>query len=189
MVSAPAVTSPRSSVGIFRGLAKVTLAAAILSTTGCDDEPTCVISTSLTGGYTSPVRWSLSGRDSCGVGSPANLDPDGSALVFVNNTEAVTQHLFLVPETGIPQVGVYPGRILLIAGGNIWDSGPGNCSIEISRFEYEDWSLIDFINISGRAVCTSPLISSSPAIDDASFTEVLQFDAHLHDEQLPFEFL
>jgi hypothetical protein len=192
MVSAPAVASRRASVGLLRGLAKLTLATAImsnLSIMGCDDEPTCVMATSLTGGYTDVMRWNLSGRDSCGVGSPANLDPNGSVLVFVNKTGPVTQHLFLVPETGIPQVGVYPGRILLIAGGNIWDSGAGNCTIQITRFEFEEWSLINFINITGQAVCTTPLISSSPAIDDASFTEVLQFSAHLHDEQLSFEFL
>lgn len=185
MVPARAVTSPRLlTLGLALGLA-----AAIVPSTGCDDEPTCVVATTFTGGYASPVRWSLSGRDSCGVGSPVNLDPNGSALVFVNRDTAVVQHLILVPNTRIPQVGVYPGRILLIAAGNIWDSGAGACTIEITRFEYEDWTLIDFINISGQAVCTNALVSASPEIEDASLTEVIQFDAHLHDEQLPFEFL
>jgi hypothetical protein len=171
------------------GLSLLGLGLAILTVTGCDDEPTCEITTALSGGYADEVRWSLSGRDSCGVGTPANLDPDGSALVFVNRSSAVVQHLILVPEVGLPQVGVYPGRMLLIAGGNIWDSGAGNCTIEVQRFELEDWTQTDFISISGLAICAAPLTSASPDIADAALTETIQFSAHLHDEQLPFEFL
>ena len=190
MVSARAVTTSRSlSVGVLRGLASTILFAVLVPITGCDDEPSCVITTSLTGGYTDGIRWNLSGRDSCGVGKPTNLDPDGSALVFVNRDSAVEQHLILVPEVGIPTVGVYSGRVLLIAGGNIWDSGPGNCTIEVKRFELEDWTQIDFISISGLAVCQAPLLSASPEIEDATLVETIEWNAHLHDEQLPFEFI
>lgn len=190
MVPAHAVAPPRSlSVGLLRGLASAVLLTTLGFTTGCDDEPTCVVGTSLTGGYADQIRWELSGRESCGVGKPTNLDPNGSALVFVNGESAVEQQLILVPEVPIPELGVYPGRVLMIAGGNIWDSGPGNCTIEITRFELEDWTQIDFISMSGLAVCSAPLVSASPDIDDATLVETIEFNAHFHDEQLPFKFI
>lgn len=190
MVPARAEAPPRSlSVGLRRGLAAAVLLTTLGVTTGCDDEPTCVIGTALTGGYEDQIRWSLSGRESCGVGKPTNLDPDGSALVFVNRDTAVEQQLILVPEAAIPQAGVYSGRVLMIAGGNIWDSGPGNCTIEITQFEVENWTQIDFIKMSGLAICPAPLVSVSPEIENATLVETIEFSAHFHDEQLPFKYI
>lgn len=173
----------RATRAVFAATAILTL-----SLSGCDDEPTCAVSTVISGGYQGAIDWRLAGRDSCGISNPETIDPTGSVFAFVDRSTSLNQYIYVAPATPLPTVGTYDARVLFIVGDKYWDSGVRSCSIQIVEFEREDWSVIDFLQIRGAVSCPDPLVSPSAELEDISMAP-LAFNAHLHDERIPFDFL
>lgn len=160
---------------------------AILAMPGCDEEPSCTLSTTMTGGYEGLLQWQPSGRDSCGIGDPTSIDPNGSAFAFIDRSTALNQYLYVFPHTPVPSVGIHQAQVLFIVGDNFWDSGANACTVQIVEFTPEPWSLIDFLKIRGTVTCPDPL--TSPTNAEAINMAELLFIGHFHDERLPFDFL
>ena len=155
---------------------------------GCDDEPTCVLSTTLAGGYDGALDWNLEGRGSCGFADATNISPNSTMIAFVDDSTGVSQNFYIVAETPILGAANFPGQVLFFVGDNFWESGASNCTVSLVTFESENWSRIDFANVRGTVECDGPLVSASPEHEDITMTSVL-FSAHIHRELLSFDYI
>lgn len=169
-----------------RLIAPVLMLLPVLSTLGCDDEPACSLDALVTGGYDGAIAWDLAGRTGCGLADPTAVDPNSSALAFVDTSTGITQSIYILPQTPQLVVGVYPAQVLFIVAGNLWESGVGNCEVTITRLNLENWSVVDFYDLEGALVCNNPLASASPDVDDVTITGAVTFSGHMHAEVLSF---
>lgn len=166
----------------------ITVALALLILSKCNEEPTCTVAGALSGSYEGVLAWDMSGRESCGITDATSVGSN-SAFVFQDDDSGLTQSLYVVPENPVLAVGTFPARVLFVLPQNFWDSQASGCEVEVTRFETEEWSRIDFFRVEGRVTCTAPLRSVSPDYDDVTVVEGISFRAHVHAEEIDDGFL
>ncbi len=177
------VPSPQSLRRLgARYRAAIPLALLVLACSSCDEEPSCGIFTTLGGSFEGLMELNGTGRDSCGFADATMIDRGNSALAFSRDSGA----MYLFFESSVITAGGHLGAFRLSIDGNIWESAPGACTITVEDFTLEEWSKIDFFQISGTAACPDPLVSTTGAEDVT--VSLIQFDAHLHAEVLDFDF-
>lgn len=157
-----------------RGALASALLVLVPGTLGCDDPPECRIEVGITGDITGNANWDRRGADDCGFIDPAPLGFTGVAMVFVRHEE----QFVLLMDTPIPEVGNYQGSIIALLDGQTWRSEVGACSVVVSKFDLEGWSLQDFIRIRGTFDCPDPLTAGASEMQ----LSVLSFDGFLYDE-------
>jgi hypothetical protein len=160
-----------------RGALGFILFGSILVLPGCDEPPDCRLQVGISGATEGAAEWSLVGEDKCGFISTASLGTSGAAISFSKGSD----QFILVIDTLVPDVGLYVGEAIFLSGGFIWQSPAETCSVMITEFEFEGWSLRDFISIKGTFQCEQPLVATDPMVDDLVLS-TLAFEGHLYDE-------
>ncbi|MCX4243831.1 hypothetical protein [Paraliomyxa miuraensis] len=168
-----------------RALSCSLLLAAGLS--GCDDEPECHISAVFMGALQGPAAWSPTGRDHCGFADTQALAQDTLAMAFVNEQSDVGESLYVMIEQSSIGPGGFAGRMIYTRAGQVWASYPGTCTVGLPDFEYEEWSLIDFVRFEGSVICPEPLVSTTPDNGELTMTNI-EFGGHVHAEVLVYPF-
>ena len=135
------------------------LALALFSSLGCNDEPDCALIAGFTGDFSGSAEWALTGEESCGlIDLPAAGGTPRSTIAFIKGSE-----YFLVGvNTPLLDIGTYFGQVTFVTTqGHIWTSGVSDCVVEISEFELEEWTQLNFISIQGTIECADPLTSAT----------------------------
>ncbi len=181
----------RGSLGPLGSLAmlatRAMLAIALVGSTGCDDEPTCSMLVSLSGGLSGDLAWSLSGPDQCGLADASVLGDGAEALVFVDRSGESPLQFIISVTGGLPAVGEYVGQVLFVTPDGLWQSAADACTIVVTEREHEEWSRIDFIALEGVVDCPGGLQSASGvATPDITMT-TMGFRGHIHDVRSSFE--
>lgn len=165
--------------------ARLPLLIVALGLFGCDDPPTCDIAGAIDGAITSEIAWSLEGEQSCGLADAAALSPDGTALVFLDGAAGSYQQFIVFVDS--PELGVaeFPGQVLFVTPDDLWDSGVDTCTVVLTNYTVEPWSLVDFVQIEGIVNCAGPLVSASGGADITLTT--MGITGHILDQKATFQ--
>lgn len=174
--------SPR----LARAVVPVALILALVSATGCDDDPTCELLVNVSGALTGDLDWGLSGSDQCGLADASVLADGAEALVFVDRSGEAPLQFIIAVTGGLPVVGEYLGQVLFVTPDGLWQSGADACTVVVTSREHEDWSRIDFIAIEGVVDCPGGLQSASGAMADLTMT-TMGITGHVFDARLDFD--